>query len=238
MSNGAPPKIKHALNNSKLSLSAPCPGVKGKYAQLSWDLYMNNPRIVVRTNDPSEANPSKNYGRIQAAMSIPGLFALIELMKNAIASTEEWKEKIENSSHPYVDGKRSMEVKPDTDVWVGKDRDGCVYISVISKKEDRPIIKFVFGPPDQRYEKYFHSNGNPFTRSEVSALYANAYVHMLQHLFGNVIVSSYVDTAPKGPPGSYSKSNSGYNNSNNGGYKQQQQQAPQHAEIEEDAFPF
>lgn len=233
MSNGAPVKVKHALNNSKLSLSAPCPGVKGKYAQLTWDLYMNNPRIVVRTNDPSEANPGKNYGRIQAAMSIPGLFVVIDMIKQAIAATEEWKMKAENSTTPYVDGKRSMEVKPDTDVWVGKDRDGCIYISVISKKEERPIIKFVFGPPDQRYEKYFHSNGNPLSKAETSVIYANAYVGMLQHLFGNVIVNSYVDTAPKGPPGSYNKP-SYNNNSSSGGY---QQKAPA-VEVAEDDFPF
>lgn len=241
MANQAPPRVKHALNNSKLTLSAPCPTAKGKYSQLSWDLYMNNPRIVVKTNDPSEMNPSKGYGRIQAAMSPPGLFALIELIKAAVASQSEFKRKVENFNHQYVDGKRTEEAKPDTDVWVGKDPDGCVYISVVSKKEDRPIIKFVFGPPDQRYEKYFHGDGTPYARSEVSSLYAKAYTNMLTALFSNLMVANYVDTAPKGPPGSYNRQGGGNNNyggdRSGGGYSRPAPSAPA-AEIEESEFPF
>lgn len=55
-----PPRIKNALDNRKLNLSAPTPGAQGKYANLIWGIINNNPRITVYTGDPSEeGNASK-----------------------------------------------------------------------------------------------------------------------------------------------------------------------------------
>ena len=194
-----PEKKKNAFNNSKLTLSAPCPTAKGKYSTLGFEFNNNNPAIVVRTNDPGEMSPAQNYGRIMANLDIPAFYAFISNLEAAINAEGEFKRKCENYNHDYVDGQRSQDIKHISDLWVGKDKEGCPYISVLSKKEDRPVIKFVFGPSDQRWHKYFHADGTAFTKSDLAKLYANAWLMILKQVTGNLIAQEYIAPVPRKP---------------------------------------
>ncbi len=194
-------KAKNALNNSKLSLSAPCPGVGGKYSQLKFDIYQNNPRIVVRTNDPSEMTREKNFSQIVAAMDAPNFYAFLELLKTAYESTVETKNRIENWNYDFVEGQRSKEPIHLSDTWVGKDKDGCVFISVVSKKEDRPVIKFITVPGDNRWHKFYHSDGTQYTMAESSVILARSWYNLLSGLMSNIIVKEYVEPPPYVPGG-------------------------------------
>jgi hypothetical protein len=187
-------KVKTALNNSKLSLSSPCPTAHGKFSQLRWDIYMNNPRIIVRTNDPGDEQ--YNYGMITAAMDSLAFYTFLEFLKMTYESMEEVKYKIENYGNEYVQGQRSNDPVHLTDTWIGKDKDGCVFISVISKKEERPVVKFIFGPGDDRWHKFFHSDGTQYTKAEISVIYARAHYNLLSELMGNVLVANYVPPLP------------------------------------------
>lgn len=215
-------KVKTILNSPKLSLSAPNPMVKGKYAKLSFDLYNNNPRIVVSTNDPSLQVPEKGYGRITAALDVPVFFSFIELLKQVISNKEPSKFKIENfGNQKGGDPKVPVHL---TDLWVGRGEDGAIFISAISKMEGFPTIKFVFAPSDSRFHKYFHGNGTEFSKAELSNLHAKAWVTILEEVMGHLVVTNYVEPPPYQGKGGYN------NNRNQGGgyqkpaYNQQSQQ--------------
>lgn len=236
-----PERKKNAFNNTKLTLSAPCPTAKGKYSTLGFEFHNNNPAIVVRTNDPADMDPSRNYGRIMANMDTPAFFAFITNLKEAIAAPGEFKRKCENHNHDYVNGRRSEEIVHISDLWVGKDKDGCVYLSVLSKKDDRAVIKFIFGPSDNRWHKYFHGDGQPFTKGDLSMLYAKAWTQILGEVTANLIVQEYVAPVPRKPfggNGGGQRNNSyggGNNRPNNGGYNKP---ASVEATISEDDLPF
>lgn len=234
-----PERKKNAFNNSKLTLSAPCPTAKGKYSTLGFEFHNNNPAIVVRTNDPADMDPSRNYGRIMANMDTPAFFAFIVNLKEAIASAGEFKKKCENHNHDYVNGRRSEEAVHISDLWVGKDKDGCVYISVVSKKDDRAVIKFIFGPSDNRWHKYFHADGQPFTKGDLSVLYAKAWTMILSEVTSTLIVNEYVAPVPRKPfGGQQGGQRPAYNNNrpnNGGGYNKP---APAEPSMSEDDLPF
>lgn len=212
-----PERKKHALNNNKLVLSTPCPTAKGKYSQMKWDIYMNAPRIIVRTNDPSDSTPEKGYGNITAALDAPTFYAFLAMLEQAFKSSGEWKAKIENYNHDFVNGKRSQEIVHISDLWVGKDKDGVVFCSVISKKDERPVIKFAFGPSDTRYHKIFHADGQPYSKGELSVLYAKSYHRLLGEVMSNLLVTEYKEP-PKPNFGNKGGNGGGYNRGGNGSY--------------------
>jgi hypothetical protein len=207
-------KVKTVLNSPKLRLVAPCPTAKGKWSHLSFDIYMNNPRIVVATNDPSMMSPEKGFGRIQAALDMPTFYAFIELLTMAINSKEATKSKIENFGHQKGGDPKVPTLL--TDLWVGRDDAGLIFISAISKQDGWPVIKFTFGPADERYHKFYHGDGSEFSKAERSNVYARAYAKMLSEAMGNLMVSHYVEPPPYVPNkggGNWNKGNS------SGGYQ-------------------
>ena len=211
MSDYQKPVIKKtALKNPKLRLAAPNPAVKGTYASLSFDVYQNNPRLVVDTKDPSMMNKEHSFGRITAAMDAVGFGMFLELLKEMIASPTADKKKIENFGNDYVNGQRSNEVVPLTDIWVGKDAEGIIFVSVISKKPGWPVIKFAFGLSDQRFTKIFHSDGTQYSKAELSALGAKTYYKMLTELVPNVLDTHFYE-APPNPKWAKGGGGGGYN---------------------------
>ena len=132
MADGKQPK--HGLNNPKIRLSAPCPTAKGKYANLGFDIWMNNPRIVVATNDPNMMNKEKQFGRITAAMEPPTFFLFLEYLNEAIRSKEATKKNLKLFGNAKgAQGGPGVEPVHLTDVWIGRDAEGQVFISVVKK---------------------------------------------------------------------------------------------------------
>lgn len=242
-----PPKRKHALNNPKLRLSAP--NTKGGYASLSWDLYQNNPRIVVDMKDPSLASPENGYGRITAAMDMPTFGVILTYLQQAIDSKEPVKFKIENWGHDYVDGKRNMEATLSSDTWVGRDAEGQIFLSIVTKKHSNwPVVKFVFGPADNRYHKFFNADGSAPSKAELSVIHAKSYALMLPLLMASVADTHYYDAPP--PQGGWGNKGGGGGNrqwgnkggqggggnygGGGGGGNRPQQQAPAKSDNDDD----
>lgn len=209
---------KHMLNNPKIRLQAPCPTAKGKFSTLAWDVWMNNPRFVVATNDPTMMVKERGFGRIQAAMEPPTFMVFLELLDNCINATEAVKFKVANSGKDKAGG---FDPVPTSDLHVGRDAEGCIFVSVVSKEEGWPVIKFVFSAPDQRFHKLYHGNGTEFTKAEISVIYAKAYRKLLEVAMMNVLDTHYVEPPPfvPGNKGGYG-GNQGSNGSSNS-YQQQ-----------------
>ncbi len=236
--NQRPERKKNAFNNSKLTLAAPCPTAKGKYSTLGFEFHNNNPAIVVRTNDPGDMTPARNYGRIMANLDIPAFYAFITNLEEAVRSEGEYKKKCENYNYEYNNGQRGEDVSHISDLWVGKDKEGCVYISVLSKKDDRAVIKFVFGPSDNRWHKYMHGDGTAFNKSDLSTLYSKAWLMILKEVTGNLIVQEYIQPVPRKPfNGQQGGQRPQYGNrpNNNAGYNKP---AAADASITDDDLPF
>jgi hypothetical protein len=211
---------KHALNNPKIILTAVCPTANTKVSQMKWSTYLNNPQMEVRTNDPSLMNKENGYGQIRVGMDAPIFWAFLEMIKMAIDSPIEWKNRIKNDDY---------NCDHLSDIWVGKDKDGCVYISLISKKEDKPVIKFIFGAAhlpnnvtNSRFHYLFHADGTPYTKAEESVIYAKSYYRLLDTIMGNVLVHEYVEPPPYVPKGEFNKGGGGggYNNNQRKPYVQ------------------
>lgn len=218
------PRKKNALDNRKLSLSAPCPTAQGKKSSLIWGVYSNNPRITVYTGDPEDTT---DYGRITANIDITNFYALIEMLETVAKNPGECKDKMDNKGFTWFGGKRSELPVVLNSILVGKDADGSVWISVIADK--RPMIKFYIMPNDTT--SLYHGDGRPYTKAEASSLFALGYCQILRSLVSIVLVNEYIEEAPKKPyvPGG----GNNYNKGNNNSYSK-----PQSSSEFQDEIPF
>lgn len=209
-SNFTPPvRIKNALDNKKLNLSTPTPGVDKKWASLIWGIYANNPRITVYTNDPNDTGESNGYGKISANLDLPVFYSLTMLLSKIIDGPNDQKECIQNKGYTFFNRKRSDEPAVISSLWLGKDKEGVVWISVTAK--NRPIIKFNFAPSS--FHHFVHGDGTPYTAPEISQLFAKGYVRLLEELMSNMAAANYIEPPPRDPPPG--TQNGGYNNNNN-----------------------
>lgn len=215
----APVYKKNVFDNPKLSLRAP--NAKGKIASLVWGLSLNNPRITVYTNDPDD---TVDGGRISANMDAPTFFALLKLISRAITSDSYFKDKVENKNHPRgTDGARSDTSVVVSNTIVERDNDGVISVSVVAPS--RPIVKFVFGPSE--YHNFIHKDGTPWSRAELSVIYAESYLTMLTTLMTAAMNSNYVEPVKRERPagGGFQRNGGGgggnrgnWNGGNKGGF--------------------
>lgn len=263
-----PARVKTIFNHSKLcTLSAPHPTKKGIYCKLKAGLWENNPRFEMDSNDPDLKNPeAREYGRVTAALDPLSFQVVLDDIQAAVESQGPYKETLELYHHPKVDGQRSKDAVHQSNIWVGKDAEGHVFISVVSTDRKYPVVKFVFGPSDNRYTKLIKGDGTPLTRAEISIAYAKAFYKLLTGVMANALVHHYVDTQANGGGGGWKggqggggggykqggyKGNSGggggYKNNNGGGYNNDRQAGGGGASAEpkadglddyEDAIPF
>ena len=220
-----PEKRKNAFNNPKLKLAAPNPNKNVTvWSTLGFDFYQNNPRLVMDTKDPSLSGKENGYGRLTAALDLPAFMIFLEHLETCIRSKEAIEFKIENFNHEYVDGRRSAEITHLTDLRVGRDAQGQIYVMVTSAKgAPWPEIKFVFGPADNRYNKFGKADGTPMSRAEVSVVAAKGYLRLLNGLIPAIANTHYYE-APPNPnwkPGGnkqYGGGGGGYNRNGGGNY--------------------
>lgn len=228
----APPRKKNALDNRKLNLSAPSPGTPGKKSNLVWGLYEGNPRLTVYVGD---AEGSK----ISAALDAPVFFAFLELLKMADKAEPDWKAKIENKNFTWFGGKRSETPQIVSELWVGKDKEGQIWISVIDTKS--PKVRFFICNPE--FHTLIHGDGTEFTKGEVSSIFTRGYVELLTNIVSILFVHSWPEVEAankKRAEAAEAKRNGGgggYNH-NKGSSSGGNNQSTPAAEPEESDFPF
>jgi hypothetical protein len=189
------PRKKTPLDNKKLNMSSK--NQDGKYASLQWGLFTNNPRITVYTN--VESDRDTNYGKISANMDTPAFYAFLNLLAKAIAfvpgtdGKDEFKNSIENKNFIFPGGKRSDKPVVQSELFVGKDKEGVVWMGVMAK--DRPRIKFNFQLSDFHMLK--HGTGETFSAAEASVVAANAYFAVLTEMLAHMQVSHWVEPEEK-----------------------------------------
>lgn len=214
------PRKKNALDNRKLQMSAR--NQDGKFASLQWGIFSNNPRITVYTN--VESDKDVNYGKISANMDTPAFYAFLGLLNEAIDfvkgtnGLEEFKASIENKNFIFPGGKRSEKPVVQSELFVGKDKEGVVWMGVMAK--DRPRIKFDFQLAD--FHQLKHGTGETFSKAEASVVAARAMWTILVEMIAHMQVTEWVEPPPPeqrngGGGGGYNRGGGGGGGYNRGG---------------------
>lgn len=207
------PRKKHALDNRKLSMSAPAPGGKG-FARLDWGLFANNPRVTVYTNDPQDAQ--NDNGKISANLDTPTFYAFLYKFNQVTLGPNDTHDKVPCKNFTFYGGKRSDAPELVSELYFGKDADGRVWVSVIdAKKQNRPKIRFYFGTSD--FHQFIHSKtGEPYTAGEQSVAYAMGYWDVLGRIMAHLQVTEYKEPEPK-PDGNRERGGGQYGGRPGGG---------------------
>ena len=165
-----PVAIVHEFKElDKFILYTDAPDAPGKRSRLTWSTYRGNPRITVFTSVPNDSGK----GIINAPMNPETFIILMNELERIAKNPGEEKIKLTClTTVKREDGQRSQERTLLSDVWVGRDSAGIVWMSVIA--EGRPKIKFEFHVSD--FHKLTHGDGTAFSAAESSALQALAYV--------------------------------------------------------------
>lgn len=218
------PRVTNALDNRKLNLSAP--GVdQGKRASLIWGLYSNNPRITVWTGGESEGRQEK----IAANLDLPVFYAFLNLLNKTLVGPNGAKSAIENMGFTFPGGKRSEKPSVLSELWVGKDDDGSVWISVTAY--NRPKIKFYFVASD--FHHFKKGDGTPFSKAEINNLFAEGYVKLLENMMATMACNNWVPPVPRdNNGGGGNRGGYGGGGGNGGGNRSQPRDLP------EDDLPF
>lgn len=219
------------LNDSKYSLEGdPIEGTKpGRPPRLFFEVHGNYPRIRIRLNNGQQGE----QGRIDLALDLVALSAIIEMIDQAAKSQQPMSNAIEVKKRGF-DRQANKPTEPYTQalIVIGRSQEGNVFFGVQrGNKNSKNYLKlnFHFTPPE------FHpvinlQTGQPAERSVVSTLIARAWVRLLSELMFliNAHIWNYNDTwegkqaAKNGDNNNGSNGYTSYNRNpapdNNGGY--------------------
>lgn len=181
------PHFRGPMEHEKLSLYVPPAKPGQRMPKLSWSVNFGHPRITVYTNDPSIEDKEHNFGRIQARLDIPTFQSFLELLDSCTLSLGQAKDPeahgpvkyVVKNMRPWVDSKRVENPEVINEIFVGRDKEGTVWMSVI--EENKPKIKFEFKLSD--WHGLYNGQGEPFTTAQMSSIVARSYVRMLRALF-------------------------------------------------------
>lgn len=224
------PRVKTPLDLKHLKLYAK--NEDGKNAALSVGLFSNNPRFTVFTN--VEADKNVEYGKINAPMNVVSFRAAMNLVKMAIdfqptESTPEFKVKMDLLGTGWSGRQPLPDPVLQAHFWAGKDKTGCVWVSVAAPDhKNRPRLKFIICPDE--WTAFQHGTGEQWSRGEASVHWAKSWYDSMIDLVAHMQVSHYVlPPPPKNQQGGGGYNNGGnqgggqgggYNNNNNGGGNQ------------------
>jgi len=190
------------FDNPNLHILTPSKKDPQKNARLSTGYYRNCPTINVWTADPEDRAREKasNYGRIIATFDIGHFRILMELIRElALDPTLETKKKVSGKAYLFPNGQRTDNPVLVSETYVGKDKDGLMFISVIAK--DRPIIKFIFDGHTYAFNSLAHSDGSPLTKQEVSKYHAISWSKtqedLMVHMTNTMIWTKETEEAKK-----------------------------------------
>ncbi len=217
-----PPAPKVIFDHPKLKIYAPCPtpGGKGKKSSLGWKVHDNNPRIVVYTNCPDDTGEQNEYGKINANMDALMFSSLLiqldQLAKMDTPASEPIRFAIGNKKAGWDrQANKPGEPYEVSTTWIGKDTDGRCWITVRSKKKERPVIKFYFGIPE--FHDIRNADGSAWTDGQKSVLGLQGYIEMMKGMMPYFLAANYKEAEKKDGNGGGRGGYSGGGNRGGGG---------------------
>ncbi len=154
---------------------------ENKVSVLSWGCRDGNPRIDISTN--IESDKVNKSGMISAAFNPETFFILLDYLRNLYDAPNDTAYKFEcKTTTALPEGGRS-EPFVASSVWVGKDNEGKVWISVLV--ENRPKIKFIF--MISNYHNIHEKGKGPISEEHASRLQARVCANMLENAYYKLI---------------------------------------------------
>lgn len=169
------------LDIDRIQMFTPAPGSDGERSSLNWQLtdfgtgYGFNPRITVWTRVPTD--PEKRP--IDAPLNSFSLEHLVQLLEETCVGEPGHQSSI-TCEVPNKDenGKRMQGNKIISRVVVGKDKEGRVWIAVLSENPDRPKLRFIF--TTGLFHRLLHKDGTPYSEAEESVIGARSTIRILR----------------------------------------------------------
>jgi len=209
-----PPRIKTPLDHPKLKLSSPSPNTPGKLSNLVWGLYEGNPRLTVYIGD-------QEGSKLSANLDVVTFYAFIELLKKAVTAELGWYDKIVNKNFTWYNQKRSETPEVVSELIVGRDKEGQIWISV---SDNKPVkVRFFIVNPE--YHTLVHGTGEPFTKAETSSLFTLGYINLLEKVVAQVFNAQWPEAEAAGKKRAEAAAakrggGGGYGNAGGGGNRQ------------------
>ena len=208
-----PKREKTVLDDNVLKLYAEkLPEGTGRPA-LSWYFQNNNPRIDVYTNMPNDPDNGKIRADIGINVAYEILCELEDLSESA--TDEEYNARWENHGRTWnrTENRSNKELSPKSNIVVGRDKKGRIYIALLSVGGDRPKIRFYFG--ENIYRKLY-INGQPASDAELSRRAVRGWLKSIEHLLPIIAAINWEEKVKEE---NNNNRGGGYNNSGGGNYR-------------------
>lgn len=178
------PRKKNALSEYKLRLYAKKEGNMTREPSLSVSVVKNQVHLDVYTNVPQ----AKDNGRINAAMSSRIFYSMLTMLRQFYTGQRTEAVDLGCEGHSWFGGQKSDKKLLST-IRMGFDKEGLVYIAVLSKGQQD--IKFAF--IDDDYHWFRNQDGSPVGKAEMSKIYAEGWCMEIAALAAAVLHDEYKD---------------------------------------------
>lgn len=208
----------HAIGDFRQALTAPPQPTATKQPRLSVYFHKNKVFMDARTNVPADMN-TQERGIIRCEMDPPIFFTFLAAFERVIVSKEPVAERIKILRPDYRKQNGGNPVL-DTTVLFGRDKDGVVFLSLLSWNKERPMIKFPFHPG--KFAEFVGRDGNPASDVDVSNDVAMGYLKQWQQLvpmymFHRYVAEQFDRTQQRGGQNGQQSENNQQNNQQSGG---------------------
>lgn len=193
-----------------------------KRPNLRFAVMGNVPRITVRTNQPNDLN----YGRIDFKTDLATFAAAMAYGQKLANGEDVPQERRFVYQDVFVAGKRLDKPMVISTLVIGREQDsGRIYIAVLSSQQQRPRIRFFFGP--SQFHNILNGDGSQLTPKEMSEAYALGFLKGAYDLVLHLLVTEFDENGRNvANPANFNQGNSNQNqgNHNQNGYQRKQAQ--------------
>lgn len=193
-----------------------------KRPNLRFNVIGNVPRISVRTNVPNDPQ----YGRIDFKTDLATFAAAMHYAKQLASGADVPQERRFTYEDDFLAGKKLDRPMVLSTLMIGREAEsGRIYIGVISSQQQRPRIRFFFGP--SKYHSILNGDGTPITPKEMSEAYAMGFLVPAEQLTYQLLIKDFDENAKNvANPANFTQGNGGgngggqrpqYNNNQGGG---------------------
>lgn len=177
---------KTLLDDPNLKLYAPPIG-NGRSPSLQFYYANNNPRIDLWTNVESD----KDRGLIRCSMhSLKDLYTFFKRLEGVINDpTPDVVYTMDNWESKWNDGiKKFDEARVETKLVCGRDKEGRVFVSLLSANDSRPKVIFYFGLG--KYHKITR-RGGAISESDISSWCAEGWLEAIRAAYAGTVPTAY-----------------------------------------------
>lgn len=154
-------------------------------------VYGNVPRITVRTNAP---NDTTNYGRIDFRTDLATFTAAISYGQKLANGEDVEQERRFVYQDDFLAGKKLDRVMTLSTLVIGREEStGRIYMAVLSSQQQRPRIRFFFGP--SKFHNILKADGTPLSPKEISEAYAEGFLRSAYDIVKQLLVTEFDENA-------------------------------------------